>query len=66
MIILNSMLMRETDGRSMNLETKLDVALLSTSLPAPLIYTVKEHLTREITFRSMLYKLPWAEYKHPS
>lgn len=63
-MILNSMLMRETGIKSENLSLRQTLALLSTSLPAPLVHTVREHLMKEIMFRTMLYECPWAGNTH--
>lgn len=63
-MILNSMLMRETGIKSENLSLRQTLALPSTSLPAPLVHTVREHLMKEIMFRTMLYECPWAGNTH--
>lgn len=63
-MVLNSMLMREIGIKSENLSLRQTLALLSTSLPAPLVHTVREHLMKEIMFRTMLYECPWAGNTH--
>lgn len=50
--------------RESRLEANLYLALPSTSLPAPLMHIVREHLAREIMFRTMLYERLWAENTH--
>lgn len=50
--------------RESQLEANLYLALPSTSLPAPLMHTVREHLMKEIMFRTMLCECPWAGNTH--